>query len=59
MKEGEKEKNVTGQRQQKEGKQKTQHEARNEGWKRKKERKKVNKKKSLFKAALCLTDKMQ
>lgn len=39
MKEGEKEKNVTGQRQQKERKQKTQHEARNEGWK-KKERKK-------------------
>lgn len=58
MKEGETEKNVTGQRQQKEGKQKTQHEARNEGWK-KKRKKKVNKKKSLFRAALCLTDKMQ
>lgn len=58
MKEGEIEKNVTGQRQQKERKQKTQHEARNEVWK-KKERKKVNKKKSLFRAALCLTDKMQ
>lgn len=58
MKEGEKEKNVTGQRQQKERKQKTQHEARNEGWK-KKRKKKVNKRKSLFRAALCLTDKMQ
>lgn len=58
MKEGEIEKNMTGQRQQKERKQKTQHEARNEGWE-KKERKKVNKKKSLFRAALCLTDKMQ
>lgn len=58
MKEGEIEKNVTGQRQQKERKQKTQHEARNEGWK-KKRKKKVNKRKSLFRAALCLTDKMQ
>lgn len=58
MKEEEIEKNVTGQRQQKERKQKTQHEAKNEGGE-KKERKKVNKKKSLFRAALCLTDKMQ
>lgn len=39
MKEEEIEKNVTGQRQQKERKQKTQHEARNEGWEKKRKKK--------------------